>query len=248
MFGRVLASALPVALALGVVGACGKTTTPKPQAGDEPSVSGAEFCEDLVEAFGKCSQRDAITLAECRQGVTSYDDSDITGARTCLAEPCNQLLSCVQDRLPKLGASVGPGTGGTTGVDRGACSGTAVKCVDSKTVQFCNEAGVLETVECKLGMAQEGILSNGCESDAAGDGCTVDGFGDVDCEAGASAFAVCAEMTEADLLDVYVACFLELETVGYAESRIACYGGYVNESDLTVDCGAAAAVCYASQK
>lgn len=241
MPGRLFVSSFSIALALGGVGACGKTSAPK---GDGPSQIGVDFCKDLAERLASCSLSEAITDAQCRRAVAGYDDSTIESARSCMGEPCVQLLDCFEGKLPALQSSdpgtggSGTGSGGSTGQ---ACSGTAVKCVDATTVQFCNEAGSLETVLCKTGMEQEGIVSGGCESNAEGDGCTVDGFMDVDCQAGTPAFAVCADLTDKDLLDVYVACFQDLSA---ARSRVSCYQDYVNGSDLTVDCGAAVAVCY----
>jgi hypothetical protein len=90
-------------------------------------------------------------------------------------------------------------------------------------------------------MAQQGIDSSGCASDTQGDGCTIDGFLDADCEDGTAPFAVCAKLSDTDLIDVYTACYQDL---GGAQAVIGCYGGFVSDDQTLVDCMSAEAVCY----
>ncbi len=139
----------------------------------------------------------------------------------------------------EAGTSGAPaGTGGAALV----CPGTAVTCVDAGTAQFCDLDGSLQTVVCKDGMATEGFVSSGCTADAPsapGNGCTVDAFLDPDCQAGTPPFAVCVGATRDDLLDIYAACFTDLNG---ANDIVSCYRDYLGVPGL-VDCEAAQAAC-----
>lgn len=89
-------------------------------------------------------------------------------------------------------------------------------------------------------MAAEGFISLGCESNAEGDGCTVDGLLDPDCQAGTPNFTACLGGTADDLLDVYAACFTDFEG---ANAIVSCYADFMDETDTLVDCDAAHAAC-----
>ncbi len=224
------------------------------EAAPGPSPSGAAFCEDLLKALSSCSLPEHTTLAECRGLTARYSDAAIADARACLDDSCDRLVGCVDSKLPPLkppdnaggagpgglgGSGSGGGSGGSSSTGQ-PCAGTAVRCLDSLTVQFCNDAGLLEEVACPVGMAQEGIISEGCQISAEGAGCTVDDFADLGCAMGSPALAVCAGLSESDLLDLYVACFQDRSA---ARSRISCYQDHVDASGLIVDCDAAAGAC-----
>lgn len=144
------------------------------------------------------------------------------------------------------------GTSGSTGVNgsagvpvnnlggSGVCTRTNVTCLDPLVAQYCEVGSSPVSIDCKLGMAADGFISLGCESNAEGDGCTVDGFLDPDCQAGTPNFTACQAGTFEDLLDVYAACFTDFEG---ANAIVSCYADFMDETDTLVDCRAAHAAC-----
>ncbi len=115
-------------------------------------------------------------------------------------------------------------------------------CVDDETASLCDPlTGVVETANCAEEFELDGLISNGCSVDEAGAGCTIDGLSDADCAAGTPPFAVCADATEDQLVDIYVACFKN--NMDVAHMVISCYADYVDEEAKTVDCEAADAAC-----
>ena len=182
----------------------------------------------------------AAVIGSVGCGKTRRDSSSANDAGT----------SPLDSRDGSAGAT-GSGTGGTGIASSGApsasgagggplsCPGAPVTCLDSKTVQFCDSDGTRRTVVCQEGMAVEGFASSGCDSTTP-NGCTVDGFLDPDCQAGTPAFTACVGGNVDDLLDVYAACFVDLNG---AQSVIGCYRDYLDETKPAVDCAAAQVAC-----
>lgn len=145
-------------------------------------------------------------------------------------------------------ATAGASTGGmaTGGTPAGECAEATVTCVDDATASVCDPlTGETETANCAEELAKEGLISDGCTVDDTGSGCTIDGLSDAECEAGTPAFAVCAQATQDELLDIYVACFLN--NMDVAHEAISCYADYIDEAAMTVDCEAADAACLPAQ-
>ena len=132
------------------------------------------------------------------------------------------------------------GSGGTAG---GLCAGKTVSCIDAMTAKGCDPTtGMDITGNCAEEFAKDGIVSNGCSTDAEGTGCTVDDFSDMGCLDGTGPFAACEEVSDEDLLNVYVACFHDVEGL---HAIIPCFANHVDETTTppTVDCDAAYAAC-----
>lgn len=144
-----------------------------------------------------------------------------------------------------VGRSGSTGTSGATttgGTDTGLCTDTAVVCVDADTASLCDPlTGETETANCKDAFAEDGLISSGCTTDDTGSGCTLDGLADADCEAGTPAFAVCQDLTQDDLINVYVNCFHDTDMI--ARQVVTCYTDYIDEAAMEVDCAAADAAC-----
>jgi hypothetical protein len=133
-----------------------------------------------------------------------------------------------------------PSTAGTNGA--GGCTDPSIMCVDADTATACDPlTGEVQTANCAEEFALDGLISNGCTTDELGSGCTVDAFEDAECEAGMVPFAVCADLTQSDLIDVYVACFHD--NLMQAHMAVSCYADYLDEEAMTVDCEAADAAC-----
>ena len=227
-----LARALLGVLLLGLLGSCGsRTVRGKPSA--------AAFCEELSDKLETC-RLGALDVDECERVAAAQGEADTGRARACLNASCGAVLDCVDDALGPLVSSGGGGTGavGVGGAAAQVCP-SALSCVDPATAQYCDN-GVLKIVDCATALAEQGIVSNGCSDDAAGPGCTIDGFLDADCEAGTPAFAVCAGLTEKDLVNTYVACF---ENANQASAVITCYRDYVDDVESLVDCSSAHTAC-----
>mgnify|MGYP001599242846 FL=1 len=191
-------------------------------------VAGRRFLQAC--ALGVC----ALSLGACGR-TRSLDDTRSSAGSAGLE--------------PSAGAGGGGGASSTTGTagvpvnDLGGaavCSKNGVTCLDALTAQYCEVGQPFVNVECKVGMAAEGFISLGCESNAEGAGCTVDGFLDLDCERGTPNFTACRAGTAEDLLDVYAACFSDFEG---ANAIVSCYAGFMDETGTLVDCGAAHAAC-----
>jgi hypothetical protein len=146
--------------------------------------------------------------------------------------------------IGQSGSSSTAGTGGTPAGD--GCTDTAVMCVDAETASVCDPlTGETETANCTEELAKDGLISNGCTVDEMGSGCTVDDLADADCAAGTPAFAVCADATQDELIDIYIACFHNNQDV--AHEAISCYAAYADVEAGTVDCMAADAACLPEQ-
>lgn len=148
---------------------------------------------------------------------------------------------------PNTSAGGGPANGGArAGAPVGGspvsilCPGSAVTCLDSERAQLCATNGTATTIVCRDALAEQGIVSNGCSSTGAGEGCTVDAFLDPECEAGTAPFAVCQALPEGKLLNAYVACFQGLEN---AATAVPCYRDFARGQAGNVDCAAARAAC-----
>ncbi len=239
---KVVGQALSLALALGTIGGCGKTK------GDPNASAEAGYCEAHCKQLSACDDT-AICQTQCELQIPGGSGSLRTEFETplwrCLNEQsCAAFSSGKAFRDCTDQATVESSDGGAGGSDGGSAQACApdspVTCVDAASVRFCNDQGFVEVVACAEGMLQEGIISRGCESNAEGAGCTVDGFTDLGCEQGTPAFGVCAAATEQDLLATYVACFQDLTG---AQAVISCYGDYIDESALVVDCAAATVDC-----
>lgn len=235
MLRKISQSTVLGVLLLELVVACGSKTV-------RGRTSPTEFCDVLFERLAAC-KLEAPSEAQCQNVVATHDDESLSRARACLEAPCSDLPECLDDELGPIGPG-GPGVGGATGAGGTtmvveACPGP-VSCLDAATASFCNEQGEREAVACKAAMAEQGIESNGCSSDAEGAGCTIDAFLDPECEAGTAPFAVCAGLGEQDLVNTYVACFQNLSE---ASPTISCYRDYVDEAEKLVDCGSARTVC-----
>lgn len=139
-------------------------------------------------------------------------------------------------------ASGGSATAGSGG-SGGGCVATGVSCLDDQIAQACNpDTGMVETGVCSELFAEEGLISNGCSTDAEGAGCTIDGFEDEECADGAVGFAVCGGFTQDDFFNIYVACF---QNTAELRAGILCFAEYVDVEATTVDCEAALPVCEA---
>jgi hypothetical protein len=140
------------------------------------------------------------------------------------------------------------GTGGTTSTagsgGGGLCAGKPVMCVDAMNAKGCDpDTGMDIMGNCAEEYAKDGFLSNGCSTTADGTGCTVDGVLDQECQKGAEPFAVCAGLTQDDIVSVYIGCFRDMNG---AHSVIPCFADFVDETNPmmpTVDCEAAGAAC-----
>lgn len=142
--------------------------------------------------------------------------------------------------VAEAGSNSTAGTGGTPAGD--GCTDTSVMCVDAETASLCDPlTGETETANCAEELAKDGLISNGCTVDEMGSGCTVDDLADAECAAGTPAFAVCAEATQEELIDIYVACFHNNQDI--AHEVISCYAAYADVDAGTVDCMAADAAC-----
>jgi hypothetical protein len=141
------------------------------------------------------------------------------------------------------GTTSSSGTGGSGGTAGGLCAGKTVSCIDAMTAKGCDpETGMDITGNCAEEFAKDGIVSNGCTTDADGTGCTVDDFSDMGCLDGTGPFAACEEVPDEDLLNVYVACFHDIQGL---HSIIPCFANHVDDTTTppTVDCDAAYAAC-----
>ena len=239
---RVVSSCWLGFMLLGLVLACGSRTKRNPS----DNGAAAEFCEDLASKLAACGFMVELNLAECREIAAAASSGELDRARACLEGSCEDLVACVNGELGSIiphesggGGGTGSGGGGSTLV----CPGSPVRCLDDLTAEYCDGA-TPKTVVCAEGMAEQGIVSSGCSSDAAGDGCTVDAFLDPDCEAGAPVFAVCEGLTEEDLVNTYTACFHD---VSRASEVITCYQDFVDATGVTVDCPAAQVSCAVAQ-
>jgi hypothetical protein len=135
------------------------------------------------------------------------------------------------------------GTGGGGGTAGGLCAGKSVTCIDDMTAKGCDPTtGMDITGNCTEEFAKDGIVSNGCTTDADGTGCTVDDFSDMGCIDGTGPFAACEDVADEDLLNVYVACFHDIQGL---HAIIPCFANHVDETTTppTVDCDAAYAAC-----
>jgi hypothetical protein len=141
------------------------------------------------------------------------------------------------------GNTAGSGGSGTNTAGTGG-SGPACPtvCLDEMTVEFCDNTGAMMTANCTEIFAEDGLISNGCLSDATGEGCTIDDLADMGCAEGAAPFSFCNDLTEDDVLAVYVGCFHDMNG---AHTVIPCYADFVmgTEEMPTIDCEAAAAEC-----
>ncbi|HKY39020.1 MAG TPA: hypothetical protein VJN18_23945 [Polyangiaceae bacterium] len=240
---KILSSSWLGVLLLGLVLACGSRTrrnTNEGAAANPNQGAAADFCDDLASRLAACGSLVELDLAKCRDVDASAANGALDRARACLDGSCQDLGACVNGELgsiiPNAGGVGGSGSGGAAGL---ACPGSAVRCLDAATAEYC-EGSTPRTVICSAAMAEQGIVSSGCRSDDLGDGCTVDAFLDQDCEAGTPAFAVCEALTEGDLVTTYTACFQNLSG---ASDVIPCYRDFVDTTGVTVDCAAAQVSC-----
>jgi hypothetical protein len=240
---RVLSSSWLGVVLLGLLVACGSRTKRNPV----DNGAAAEFCDDLASKLEACGFMGLLSIAQCRQIAGSASSDTLDRARACLDGSCDDLAICVNGELGSIipngagGGSGGTGSGG--GGSTLTCPGSPVRCLDEATAEYCDGA-TPQTVICADAMAQQGIVSNGCSSDARGDGCTVDAFTDPECEAGAPVFAVCEGLSEEDLVKTYTACF---QHVSGASDVIPCYQDFVDATGVTVDCPAAQVSCAVAQ-
>lgn len=145
------------------------------------------------------------------------------------------------------GSSGSGGSGGSGGTGRGGartqaeCDAAPVVCTDANTAHTCDSDTLMDVdIKCTEDFKDLGIVSNGCQGDAVKGGCSIDALSDKACEDGAMPFAVCANLTQEDVLRVYVACYSDNNG---AHSVIPCYADYVDEMAMLVDCEAADAAC-----
>jgi hypothetical protein len=237
---RVVSSYWLGVMLLGLVLACGSRTKRNPSDGG----AAVEFCDGLASRLEACGLTVELNIAECREIAAAASSAALDRARACLEGSCEDLAVCVNGELGSIipnegGGGTGSGGGGSTL----SCPGSPVRCLDEATAQYCDGA-TAQTVICADAMAQQGIVSDGCSSDARGDGCTVDAFMDPDCEAGAPVFAVCEGLAEEDLVKTYTACF---QHVSSASEVIPCYQDFVDATGVTVDCPAAQVSCAVPQ-
>jgi hypothetical protein len=140
-------------------------------------------------------------------------------------------------------AGSGSSTAGSAGTAGGLCAGKTVSCIDPMTAMGCDPTtGMDVTGNCAEEFAKDGIISNGCTTDADGTGCTVDDFSDMGCLDGTGPFAACEEVPDDELLNVYVACFHDVQGL---HAIIPCFANHVDDTTMppTVDCDAAYAAC-----
>jgi hypothetical protein len=140
------------------------------------------------------------------------------------------------------GGSSGTGTSGSSGAGD-ECANAPVVCLDANTASTCDpDTGMDITVKCKEDSMDLGIISSGCTGDMTMGTCSIDGFADQGCADGVAPFAVCGGYTQADALDIYLACYENSQ--GTAHDVIPCFAMYVDEAAKTVDCAAAEAACF----
>lgn len=235
-----LLSLISIAVVVGSVSACGSTTrrspqkAPEPDAGDDLSPFCAAYCARLAD----CGIGDRRTCHDdCAKATASAVEAGILRAEGCLNIECALVVSCVDGQL-ELGQGGSNGGGGATGNFDPACPAAPVACASKTSAQYCS-GNQRFTAVCESALAEQGIVSAGCESNAAGDGCTIDSFVDPDCEAGTPAFALCHGLGAERLVDTYVTCYAG----SHASTVIPCYADYVNQSDMTVDCAGAQFNC-----
>jgi hypothetical protein len=138
-------------------------------------------------------------------------------------------------------ASGGSAAAAPGGAPSDTCTDPAIMCLDDVTATACDPlTGEVQTANCPELYLVDGMISS-CTTDAEGAGCSIDAFTDAECEAGMVPFAVCADLTQNDLIDVYVACFHD--NLMQAHMAISCYADYIDEEAKTVDCVAADAAC-----
>ncbi|HXK18407.1 MAG TPA: hypothetical protein VNG33_11420 [Polyangiaceae bacterium] len=133
-------------------------------------------------------------------------------------------------------------TGGSTVVG-GACTDTAITCVDATMASGCNpDTGKVETFSCVDDAMALGIVSTGCVKDALnGDSCDFTDFADMACADGAQAFAYCENLTDEQLLNVYINCFQDNKG---GHQIVTCFNKYVTPTMKTsADCGNAENFC-----
>lgn len=190
-------------------------------AASTPSAAGTAFCSNLATKLTSCTLT-SISATECSGRIKKYNDAAINLAAGCLESACETVVSCVNGAIP--------------GTD---CTLT---CVDAASARYCDDTGALTTVNCAEVFAEDGLISNGCTTDTAGAGCTLDGLADPECEAGTPAFAYCAQLPEENLVDVYVGCFNDMNG---AHTVIPCYADFIAPMGTMppVDCVAADAAC-----
>lgn len=137
---------------------------------------------------------------------------------------------------PAAGTSSTAGTGGS-----GLCAGKSITCIDAMTAKGCDPAtGMDVTANCAEEFAKDGLISDGCTMEATGSGCTIDGGSDVPCWLGAQGIAVCSDLTDDQLLGVYVNCFNKDAEV---TPVVTCVADFVDEVAMEVDCAGAEAAC-----
>lgn len=192
-------------------------------AASTPSAAGTAFCDNLATKLASCTLS-SISATECSGRIKKYNDTAIKQAAACLEGGCETVVTCVNGAIPG------------TEVD---CTLT---CVDAASARYCDDSGALTTVNCAQVFAEDGLISNGCSTDTAGAGCTLDGLADPECDAGTPAFAYCAQVPDENLLDVYVGCFHDMNG---AHTVIPCYADFIAPMGTTppVDCVAADAAC-----
>lgn len=209
--------------------ACGKSTRRE----------NSDFCASYADRLEACSIAYELPGDECRSATGTAAQVKRDRAHACLEQSCAEVRPCVEAELgaltaPDLNASRG---GSDTGSSGQSCP-MPMTCLDANTVRYCEGAQLIE-VSCSAELERQGIVSLGCADTAAGQGCTVDGFLDPDCEAGTPPFAACSGLIEQDLLSVYVACYQD--TSG-ASMPVSCHADYQTPTGF-VDCSAARAAC-----
>jgi hypothetical protein len=129
------------------------------------------------------------------------------------------------------------GTAGNAGAAPTTCPGMPTSCVDATTAKACNAQNMVVTVNCKDDLAKEGIISNGCMTDATSSGCSLDGGTDAECWQGAIGVATCDDtVTQSDFLDIYFNCY---DMDPNIRPIVTCIAGYVDEAAKMVDCAGA---------
>lgn len=186
----------------------------------------------------------AILASSSACSSTSTNDDDKGGTGSVLGGSGGSASGSGGVGNTTGGTSPGAGTTSTAGTGGGLCAGRPVMCVDAMTAKGCDpDTGMDIMGNCAEEYAKDGFLSNGCSTTADGTGCTVDGVLDQECQKGAEPFAVCAGLTQDDIVSVYIGCFRDMNG---AHSVIPCFADFVDETDPmmpTVDCEAAGAAC-----
>jgi hypothetical protein len=139
--------------------------------------------------------------------------------------------------------STGGGTTSTAGTGTGACTDLSITCVDAVNASTCNATtGQIETFSCVEDGKGIGVISSGCTKDAInGDSCALDDFADQPCWDGAQAAAYCENLTDEQLLNVYINCFQDNKG-GHA--IVTCFSKYVTPTMKTADnCLSAETAC-----